>query len=189
MLFEEPTAKEHLSRIVQRVSRNPSWHDDLMQEGIIHLWRIETQKPGHTLSWYLQSCLFHLMNRLGAGRSADSVKRQHCLDSLSAQGENFLPEIAGDSSVLSDVSAREIVMLLTHVLPPVDRTILACLVDGFCCREIARKLRISHPAVIKRRRGIAALASQFGIMPLAKNHKLQSRTVRSVAGIERQATT
>jgi len=188
MLFEEPTAKQSLSRIVQRVSRNPSWRDDLMQEAVIHLWRIETQKPGHTLSWYLQSCLFHLMNRLGAGRSADSVKRQHCLHSLSAQGENLLLEVAGDASVLSDVSAREILVLLTPVLARVDRTILAFLADGLGCREIARKLRISHPAVIKRRRGIAALASQFGIMPLAANGKLRSQTDRSIVGIERRST-
>src|SRR5262249_17597815 len=140
MLFEEPTAKEHLSRIVQRVSRNPSWHDDLMQEGIIHLWRIETQQPGHTLSWYLQSCLFHLMNRLAAGRSTDSTKRQHQRDLFTFDGDENSREAMGEGPVCSEVIEREIVLVLKGALAPLDQKILGHLAEGFACREIARKL-------------------------------------------------
>jgi len=53
-----------------------------------------------------------------------------------------------------------------QALPALDRAILAYLMAGFACREIARRLGISHPAVIKHRRAIAALAIQFGITPL-----------------------
>jgi DNA-directed RNA polymerase specialized sigma24 family protein len=141
-----------------------------MQEAMIHLWRLESREPGHTLSWYLQSCRFHLANALTAGRSADSTKRQNRLDSFSMHRDDLL-EVADHRSVLSDVSAREIVLLLMKALPALDRVILAHLAEGFGCREIARKLRISHPAVIKHRRGIAALAVQFGIAPSPDGQK------------------
>ena len=169
MLFEEPSTKEHLSRIVQRVGRNPSWHDDLMQEAMIHLWCLESREPGHTLSWYLQSCLFHLKNHLSAGRSVDSVKRQHQSDSLSTDAEGGLFEVVGEDSIHSEVIGREIVVMLKESLTPLDQAILTHLAEGFGYREIARKLGISHPAVIKHRRGIAAVAVQLGIGPLSNN--------------------
>jgi DNA-directed RNA polymerase specialized sigma24 family protein len=194
MFFEEPTAKEHLSRIVQRVSRNPTWHDDLMQEAVIHLWRIETENPGHTLSWYLQSCLFHLMNRLAAGRSTDSTKREHQRDLFTFDGDEFSPEGVGEGPVCSEVIGREIILVLKGALAPLDQVILSHLADGFACREIARKLGISHPAVIKHRKRIAALAIRLGIAPPdrngnengnANNNSVKSNTLNGSARLKR----
>src|SRR4051812_14322795 len=75
MLYEDHGTRESLRKIVCRISRDPALNDDLMQEGIIHLWMIEASRPEQTSSWYLQSCQFHLLNYMQSGRSMDAAKR------------------------------------------------------------------------------------------------------------------
>jgi len=101
-----------------------------MQEAMIHLWFIETREPGHTLSWYLQSCLFHLKNHLSAGRSVDSVKRPLQPDLLSADLDSAPFEVVGEDSIHSEVIGREIVVMLKKALDPLDQAILAHLAEG-----------------------------------------------------------
>src|SRR5690348_11215479 len=74
-LFEDPPLRATLQRIVAGFTTNPVLQEDLMQESLVHLWRIECDKPGRTRSWYLQSCQFHVRHWLAAGRSLDSPKR------------------------------------------------------------------------------------------------------------------
>src|SRR5438034_286985 len=89
MLFEQAETQKVLSRIVTQLSWHPAWHEDLMQEGMIHLWRSEDERPGQSPSWYLQSCQFHLRHHLARGRSVDSWKRQD-------HGMSLFLEIDGD---------------------------------------------------------------------------------------------
>src|SRR6266550_8738311 len=75
MLIEDARICQTLRRIVTRVTPDRALQDDLMQECLIRLWRLESEAPGHTRSWYLQNCRFHLQHFLASGRSLDSLKR------------------------------------------------------------------------------------------------------------------
>jgi RNA polymerase sigma factor (sigma-70 family) len=165
MNVNEPVTRELLRRLVRAITANPVLWDDLFQEALIHLWTIETRRPGHTRSWYLQSCKFHLRHYLAAGRSIDSMKRregQVVFESeVDADSEPFEMEDTGES-VLSAVCAREIISILSRQLLPHERAVLDCLADGLGPREIGRRLNISHTMVIKHRCKIASLLSRLG---------------------------
>jgi RNA polymerase sigma factor (sigma-70 family) len=166
MAMEEASIRESLAALVRRMTTNETLQQDLLQEALIHLWLVETRRPGQTRSWYVQSCRFHLQHYLGAGSSVDSAKRRN--------GEiQFLPGTddeeelleQGDSgnSVLTWVSVREIMSLLARHVTPQEKAVLDCLADGLSAREIGRELGLSHTMVIRHRRKIAALLTSFGI--------------------------
>src|SRR5690348_2046524 len=73
---EERAIRQALIRMIQGTTGNAALRDDLLQEALVHLWLIQTQRPGQTRSWYLQSCKFHLQHYLASGRSVDSAKRR-----------------------------------------------------------------------------------------------------------------
>jgi DNA-directed RNA polymerase specialized sigma24 family protein len=166
MLMESPATREQLTRIVGKLTANVALQQDLMQEALIHLWLLEEQRPGQTTSWYLQSCRFHLQHYLAAGRSVDSTKRSAGRVHLTEErnGDEESPWVTPtDCGVLDQVNAREILSLLSPQLKPREQAVLACLADGLGAREIARRLKVSHPMAIKYRRKIAALAARLGI--------------------------
>ncbi len=176
MLVQQKETRDLLRQIVFKVTANRAVHDDLAQEVFIHLWLRETQCPGQTQSWYLQSCRFFLQNHLRVGRSVDSHRhhRDHC--STTATDE-FVDASADESgvggSIPAQVSAREIVSLLAKWLTPLERQILGFLAEGFSVREIAARLNVSHTSVIRCRRRIAALALKLGIEPPPNSNGLR----------------
>ena len=173
MFIDESSAREALVRIVRRMTANFSLREDLLQEAMVHLWLTEVRRPGQTKSWYLQSCRFHLLHYLGAGRSVDSGKRRGRDVELSFDGED--DELSLDipdssNSVVAWVSARDIISLLTPQLIPTERAVLECFADGLGPREIGRKLGMSHTMVIKHRRKIASLFNRFEVPQVLKVH-------------------
>jgi DNA-directed RNA polymerase specialized sigma24 family protein len=173
MLFDDLRARAALRGIVHRLVKDSGSREDLMQVAMIHLWLLEERKPGQTKSWYLQSCKFHLQNRISSGRSIDSPKRQRSMV-YSNHGDAFdtaIDDSRPDGSVVGQVSARDMIVLLSNRLPPRDQAILGYLAEGFGARDIARRLRISHCAVVKHRRKIATIAIRLGIVPLPANGK------------------
>src|SRR5262249_34431706 len=136
--------------------------DDLIQEGLIHLWLSQRQRPGQSTSWYLQGCRFHLQHYLEVGRSVDSHKRR-----AKRVEEQVLPDALGDIWVaetdLDEVSARDIVKTMAGSLRPRERAVLDGLADGLSVSDIARRLNLSNPTVAKDRRRIARLAIRLGI--------------------------
>ena len=77
-----------------------------------------------------------------------------------------LPELVDPgASVLSSVSARELVFLLSRQLLPAEKAVLDCLADGLGPREIGRRLNISHPMVIKHRCKIASILASLDAPP------------------------
>ena len=171
MLIDESGVRDVLRRVVHSVAHDAQLHDDLMQEALINLWQQELRRPGQTRSWYFQSCRFHLRNHLGQGRSIDSIKHrtQRCVSTESdekrdASGQDLLRA----ESPRASVSAREIFGLLSRRLRPAELAVLQFLAGGHSVRDIARKLKVSHQAVSKHRRAIAARAIQLGISPLPR---------------------
>lgn len=167
-MIDEPRTREMLRRIVHRMTADAALRDDLMQEALVHLWLLEEKRPGQTTSWYLQSCKFHLQNYIAIGRSVDSPKRRSGKVFLGRDGDEAFEmdgKTQGESSMLALVSARDIISLLIGHLTSFERAILGYLAEGFGAREIAGKMKVSHPTVIKHRRKIAAHAIRLGIAP------------------------
>ncbi len=173
MLIDDARTRELLSRVVFRLSSDPTVRQDLMQEALVHLWLLEARRPGQRESWYLQSCKFHLRNFISSGRSVDSPKRRAGKVAY-GDGENRHDrafESSRDDVVFTLVSARDIFLMLSCRLTPFEQAVLGHLAEGLGAREIAERLEVTHPTVIKYRRKIAAMAIRLGIPPLPKYHR------------------
>jgi RNA polymerase sigma factor (sigma-70 family) len=160
----ELTLRESLIRMVWKMTDDPELRADLLQEATVQLWRVQTQRPGQTRSWYLQSCRFRVQHYLAAGRSVDSTKRRNGwleLDPDSEHGERIFNEVDNSESVFASVSARDLMAQLAPRLESLERRVLDCFAEGMGAREIGRKLKISHTMVIKHRRRIAALLQRL----------------------------
>jgi DNA-directed RNA polymerase specialized sigma24 family protein len=171
MLIDETRTRELLDRIVRRLTADAALWEDLRQESLIHLWLLEERRPGQSRSWYLQSCRFHLQNYLAAGKSVDSLKRKRSIVPLSGEDVEFdslVDESEWDTAVIAQVSAQDIISQLAPRLSTFERLVLFHLAYGLKAREIAVRLKVSHPTIIKHRRRIAALAIRIGIPPFPK---------------------
>jgi RNA polymerase sigma factor (sigma-70 family) len=177
---EESSIRESLLQMIRRMTPNTALREDLLQEAMVHLWLTETRRPGQTRSWYLQSCRFHLQHYLNSGRSIDSAKRwrdQMPLNEPSLEDESVNEPSDSGNSVVTHVSAREIMSLLEPYLSKQEQAVLDCLADGLGAREIGRALNLSHTMVIRHRRKIASLfqklelpnANGFRFEPKATN--------------------
>jgi DNA-directed RNA polymerase specialized sigma24 family protein len=169
MYVDESSVRESLARMVRRLTSNSALSDDLMQEAMIHLWLTESRRPGQTRSWYLQSCKYHLLHYLASGRSVDSSKRRSSRTEEEGQEghEEMLETGDNGNSVVTWVSARDIISMLSPRLSLLERTVLNCFADGLGPRDIGRKLGISHTMVIKHRRKIAGILDRMEQAPVA----------------------
>jgi DNA-directed RNA polymerase specialized sigma24 family protein len=164
MYFEEPSIQDSLIHMIRRMTSNPTLRDDLLQEALIHFWLTESRRPGQTKSWYLQCCKFHLQHYLASGRSLDSNKRragQASVDSWADDQDDLFEQLDSGHSVVTLVSTREIISLLSQQLLPHEKAVLNCLADGLGPREIGRRLNISHTMAIKHRCKIAQLLTRL----------------------------
>jgi RNA polymerase sigma factor (sigma-70 family) len=191
MFVDEISTRESLGRVVRKMTANRALREDLLQEGLVHLWITEIGRPGQTKSWYLQSCKYHLLHYLAAGRSVDSGKRRNAQTRFEENSEDdFIEEIDSGESVFGLVSARDIVALLLPLLNGQERLVLECFADGLRLREIGRRLSMSHTMVIRHRQKIATLLTRLE-KPLPGNilrhnfgHKKHARTRVSPCKIE-----
>src|SRR6266478_1658854 len=164
MYFEEPSIQDSLLHMIRRMTSNPTLRDDLLQEALIHFWLTESRRPGQTKSWYLQSCKFHLQHYLASGRSLDSNKRrasQTTVECGTEYQDDVFEQLDSGHSVITLVSTREIISLLSQQLLPHETAVLHCLADGLGPREIGRRLNISHTMAIKHRCKIAQLLTRL----------------------------
>lgn len=185
MLLEKGGTKDFLSRMITNMTADAALREDLMQEALIHLWLSKEQRPRQTQSWYLQGCKFHLQHYLATGRSVDSGKRRAGRVSLPEIGEDQC-ELFGqpetEPSVVGLVSAREIMLLLSKQLTSQENFILNCLAEGMGAREIAAKLKVSHPTIIKHRRKIAGLALKLGVSALPEGRRTNQKAGGRING-------
>src|SRR6266540_1373816 len=160
MLIEDTKFCQLLRSIVTRFSADRVLQDDLMQECLIRIWRLESEEPGRTRSWYLQNCRFHVQHWLASGRSVDSLKRTNrdnrvILDPIS--DEIPVDDYHTNGEFFEVISAKDLVSTLAGFLKPHESALLGGLADGLVLQDIAVKLKLSYPTALKYRRKIAAL--------------------------------
>jgi len=185
MLTDDTGFSQAVRRVVTRMAANPAHHDDLMQECLIQLWRLESEEPGRTRSWYLQHCRFHILHWMGSGRSLDSLKRANGNLRVTLDASGYPLAMGGDlghGELLGMVSARDIVSTLACQLNPRELEVLEGLADGLALNEIAEKLGLSYPTVLKYRHKIAALTIKLGIPPPPPFRRSDARRVDRVHG-------
>src|SRR2546429_9320627 len=133
MLVNELSTRDSLVRMVRRLTANRTLREDLLQEALVHLWVTEIARAGQTRSWYLQSCKYHLLHYLAAGRSVDSAKRrsgQLNPEDGSDSPDEFIADIDSGNSFMDLVSARDIISLLSPLLNQQEQAVLGCFADG-----------------------------------------------------------
>jgi DNA-directed RNA polymerase specialized sigma24 family protein len=166
MLVEDALIHESLQQIVAVLTRDRVLHPDLMQECLIHLWKLQSEKPGHTRSWYLQNCRFHIQHWLASGRSVDSLKRNSTDKRIPISGNDEEPaweEYYTSGDLFEGVSFHDVVSTVGRQLKPRQRQVLYGLADGMVLREIASELGLSYPTALKCRRTIARVITKLGI--------------------------
>jgi DNA-directed RNA polymerase specialized sigma24 family protein len=171
MLIESVEMQTRLQWMIRSLVRLSFWHhgsDDLMQEALLHMWRQETECPGESPQWYLQSCRFHLQNFLRQGRSVDSLKRlrsQVVHRDQPVDGLDTFEREDPNGSLWDEVNVNDYMAQLSQWLTPQEKDTLRCLMDGLTARETARRLNVSHTLVNRHRSRIASLAVKLGITP------------------------
>src|SRR5438128_141186 len=126
MLIEDPRTCEGLRQIVGGFTADPTQRDDLIQECLINLCRVERDKPGRTRSWYLQNCRFHLQHWAVLGRSLDSPKRASQDKRLTIDGseEGMVPEaLHTNGEFFEAVSFQDVVRTLASHLEPREQMV------------------------------------------------------------------
>jgi DNA-directed RNA polymerase specialized sigma24 family protein len=168
MLIEDAMFCELLRRIVAQFTADRALRDDLMQECLLRIWRLESEEPGRTRSWYLQNCRFHLQHWLASGRSVDSPKRTNGNNRVTIDGVSDEFPVEGyhtNGEFFEGISANDLVSTLAGFLKPHESALLGGLADGLVLQDIALKLKLSYPTALKYRRRIAALTIKLGISP------------------------
>jgi DNA-directed RNA polymerase specialized sigma24 family protein len=166
MLINDASFREEVRRIVNGFTKNSALQEDLLQEAMIHAWRVETEKPDRTRSWYLQSCRFHLQHWLALGRSVDSLKRV-TVDNCVLVDETELHDYHTNGECFESVSFRDLVLTLSGHLRSGEKKVLEGLANGMRLREISRKVGLSYPTALKYRRKIAEVVNRLEQCPIS----------------------
>jgi DNA-directed RNA polymerase specialized sigma24 family protein len=164
MLIEDPGMGESLRQIVNRFTDHHALQQDLLQECLVSLWKVEAEKPGRTRSWYLQNCRFHVQHWLASGRSLDSYRRGIAGKRITLEGdgdEEILSEYHTNDEFFEQVCSGDLVSTLASQLRPGEQAVLLALAKGLVLREIASKCDFSYPTALKYRRRIAALTTRL----------------------------
>lgn len=185
MLVQDEGVMAVLKRVVCALSKDQTLQADLMQEALIHLWKTETAKPHRTLSWYLQSCWFHLHHWLAAGRSVDSPKRSVAENRIPID-ENLTPDMHTNGEAFDRVCFDDLLLTLRHLVPRREMAVLEGLADGLGLREICTAAHLSYPTALKYRRHLATIVYNLDRVEhrlhlAALNRRLDKRPKRPLA--------
>lgn len=190
MLVQDEGVRAVLKKVVCAISKDAVLQDDLMQEALFHLWKTEVAKPRRKLSWYLQSCWFHLHHWLAAGRSVDSPKRSLGENRISVD-ENQTPDFDTNGELFERVCFDDLLLTLHGHLPPREVRVLDGLAEGQKLREICSCAHLSYPTALKYRRHIASIvrnlehAATLPTVAALKRHLEECRSPLAAQSCER----
>jgi DNA-directed RNA polymerase specialized sigma24 family protein len=140
MLIENLRMQRRLQRVVTQLSGDPDLRQELIQEAMIHLWRMEERDPGRDEAWYLRGCRFHLQNLLRQGRSVDSlrhVRARVCTREQKFDSFNLVELVDSNGSLRDEVGINDLMAELFKWLPRQEKDTLLCLIDGLSARQTA----------------------------------------------------
>ena len=166
MLSQDKGIIQLLRQICARFSADPDLQQDLLQECLIHLWRMERAKPNQTRSWYLQSCRFQIQHWLASGRSLDNPRRSNSERRISIHDDAEHPALEDyntNGELFEAVCFQDAVSTLAGRVGRRQRKVLNGLAEGQTLSEIASQTKLSYPTVLKYRRIIADLSTKLGI--------------------------
>jgi DNA-directed RNA polymerase specialized sigma24 family protein len=168
MLYAQPQFQALLRNMVFATVRDPSLHDELVHQLIIHAWQTEAARPAQTPSWYRHNCYMHLLDLLGEGRSLDALKRRRWTlalpDELSEpEPRTITPLPQSREDPLSSASANDAVAALRSKLGSRERAVLELVVQEFTVAEIADHLQLSHATVCGTTARIRKAATRLGL--------------------------
>jgi RNA polymerase sigma factor (sigma-70 family) len=158
MLVSDPRVRASLRAIARSIVSNPSDHDDLLQEMLIHLWQTEVGYPGQTESWYLQNCKYHGMDYVKRGRSVDSKRRSDCLLlSLNVDRDDDGPSLEPSDArdFREELFAGDVLSALRQRLTRSQQVVLDAFAKGESVSEVSQALGCSHQYISKQRKRIA----------------------------------
>jgi len=154
-LVDDQVFIKSVEKIAYNVESDATLRQDLIQEGLIQVWKKEQSHPGQTRSWYLQASKYRMLNLSQRGRSIDSMKRRgQAIGFLGGDGE----ELLGYEDGFEIIKANDILSTLLAKLTQKDVEILQRLVEGQSVREISRQLQVTHPTILKHRQRIISIA-------------------------------
>jgi RNA polymerase sigma factor (sigma-70 family) len=188
-LCEQRAVQRQLLAIANRLKADPVYWglQDLLQEGLARIWRVQKERPGETLSWYLQNAQSYLRDLLKSGRSLDSPKHRSGRVALSKESDDesdrsqAAAALEDDRDLLSQVYRDEIVELLHRSLNGLNNVILDLSLEGRGTREIGRRLDLDHATVIKRLRRVVTIANELNrIAALGPAYKNSSHHVAKI---------
>jgi hypothetical protein len=159
LINDRQTVKK-LQGVACKLAWNPELQRDLMQEMTLHLIHLQVKVPGQTQSWYIKGCEFRARNYLKLGHSIDSPKRAHCAAVIACDIDELLDELRYTHSMdfRSQLMVNDLAEQIRVRLSGVQQRILDLLLEDLGVRETARRLGISHSAVVKHRQKIACVA-------------------------------
>ncbi|MBI1178871.1 hypothetical protein GC207_15675 [bacterium] len=165
--WKNPKVLNKLRAIVTKRVADLDLREELFQRLWMRLWQRETEISGHSLSWVLKNCEWHLRDLLNAGRGIDARKRRYRQIPFPVESESG-GECPCAAELIERHSRSEIYMhdikeTLHRLLEAPEKAVLEMLARDYRIREIAQVLRISGRTVIQRRKKIASLARRLGI--------------------------
>src|SRR6266404_9055239 len=142
----ENTIVKQLQAIASRLTGDPHFQQELMQEMFVHLVRVQTAEPGRTLSWYLKNCEGHARRHLGPNGDLDSPGPAGN-DPLHGNHGAGTPATVDPLVIQGEVINSNTLELVLPHLSDMQQRVLFLLMKGCGVRAAARELGVTHPAV------------------------------------------
>ena len=172
MFAEKPVVHAALVRLARTMSHDPATQDDLRQEGLVHLYLMEKNNPGHRLRYYLQGCKFHMQDCSRRGCSIDSPKRsglRYQSGDPNDTDDSLLHSIEDpDCDVAAQVTADDLKHELFKRLRGTSPKVLYLLFHEVDFVQICRKLNISRREMERALKHIARAAIKLDLLPSVK---------------------
>ena len=176
ILIDDPEFRESLRRIIAQLARAGESPEDLMQELLLHICRIQSALPDKTWKWYLRSCWYFLQSYLRRERRRAYFEQPlppppspTDYDS-SDEFENEM-EMGSDDSFHSIVGADDLIALLSARLKT-ERGLIVLLdfAEGCRVRDITQDRHFKQQTVTNIRLRLSSMLIQLGFQPPGGKH-------------------
>ena len=154
-MIQNKVVQSKLKAIARDLGNEKSDSEDLMQEMMIHLWKVEQDRPGMTESWYLQNCKFFARDLVCKGTSIDTRRRTEVM-LISKDGPDqqkiVLSKPVEQYDFRSELIVKELIARIMGKLGEAQRRVFRALLTGMTLTEIGKK-STAHKAALETYQG------------------------------------